>query len=75
MDVVKLIAILFSFYNFKDDVPDLDVWLHRLQDHFTSPTIHNELLEIMASTIVRKIAHRLSEDMFSIMVDETTGHF
>ena len=56
----------------KDDVPNLDVWVHRSQDRYTSPTIQNELLEIMASTIVRKIAHKLSGEMFSIMVDETT---
>ena len=56
----------------KDDVSDLDAWLCRSQDRFTSPMIQNEILEIMASTIVRKIAHNLSGHIFSIMVDETT---
>ena len=56
----------------KHDVPNLDGWLSRSQDRFTSPTIQNEILEIMASTILRKIARKLAGELFSIMVDETT---
>lgn len=56
----------------KHDVPNLERWLSRSQDRFTSPVIQNELLEIMASVILRKITHKLSGEMFSIMVDETT---
>ena len=34
--------------------------------------MQNEILEIMASTILRKIARKLAGELFSIMVDETT---
>ena len=56
----------------KDDVPNLDAWLHRSQDRFTSPAIQNELLEIMAMTILKKLANNLAGRQFVIMVDETT---
>ena len=56
----------------KDDVPKLGAWLRRLQDRFTSPMIQNEVLEIMALIILRKISHNLGGKLFSIMVDETT---
>ena len=56
----------------KHEVPNLDGWLRRSQDRFTSPTIQNEILEIMASTILRTIAGKLAGELFSIMVDETT---
>ena len=48
----------------KHDVPNLDGWLSRPQDWFTSPMIQNELLEIMASTILRKIARKLAGDHY-----------
>ena len=35
----------------KYDVPVLNTWLQRSQDHFTSPSIQNELLEIMANYV------------------------
>ena len=57
----------------KCDVPNLDGWLSRSQDRFTSPMIQNELLEIMASTILRKVACKLAGEVFSILVDETTN--
>ena len=56
----------------KDDVPNLGAWLEKSQDWFTSPVIQNEMLEIMATTILRKLAHNLTGKLFSIMVDETT---
>ena len=36
----------------KDDVPNLSAWLEKSQDQFTSPAIQNEMLEIMATTIL-----------------------
>ena len=56
----------------KHDVPNLVGWLNRSQDRFTSPTIQNEILEIMASTILRKIAGEVAGEFFSLLVDETT---
>ena len=46
---------------------NLDAWLHRSQDRFTSPTIQNEMLEIMATAILSLVGRQ-----FSIMFDETT---
>ena len=36
----------------KEDIPVLNTWLQRSQDRFTSPSIQNELLEIMANMIL-----------------------
>ena len=55
-----------------EDVPLLESWLHRSQDRFTSPMIQNELLEIMAQTLLRKVVRRISGQYFTIIVDETT---
>ena len=55
-----------------EDVPVLESRLHRSQDPFTSPTIQNEVLEIMALTVLWKVVRNVSGQYFSIMVDETT---
>lgn len=57
----------------KEDIPVLYTWLQRSQDRYTSPSIQNELLEIMANMILRKIKISLSGKQFSIMVDETSN--
>ena len=56
----------------KEEIPDLDAWLEKSQDRFTSPDIQNEFLQIMALTVLRGITERLTDRYFSIMVDETT---
>ena len=56
----------------KEEIPDLDAWLEKSQDRFTSPDIQNEILQIMALTVLRGITERLTGRYFSIMVDETT---
>ena len=56
----------------KEDIPVINTWLQRSQDHFTSPSIQNELLETMAIMILRKITRSLSGKLFAIMVDETS---
>ena len=56
----------------KEDILVLNTWLQRSQDRFTSPSIQNELLVIMANMILRKITRSISGNLFSIMVDETT---
>ena len=56
----------------KEDIPTLNTWLQRSHDRYTSPSIQNELLEIMATMILRKITRSLSGKLFSIMVDETS---
>ena len=50
----------------KHYVPNLDGWLSRSQDRFTRPTIQNEILEIMASTILRRIARKLAGELFPL---------
>lgn len=56
----------------KEDIPVLDTWLQRSQDRFTSPSIQNELLEIMANMILRKITRSVSGKLFTIMVNRTS---
>ena len=53
-----------------DDVPNLGAWLENSTDRFTSPAIQKEMLEFMATTILRKLAHNLTGNLFSIMVDD-----
>ena len=55
-----------------EDVPVLNTWLQKAQDRFTSPVIQNELLQIMALTVLRKLARSIAGKQFAIMVDETT---
>ena len=55
-----------------NDIPQLKEWLKKARDKFTSPSIQNELLEIMALDILRKINRDIKGKFFSIMVDETT---
>ncbi|KAF0294043.1 Zinc finger MYM-type protein 1 [Amphibalanus amphitrite] len=50
--------------------PALKTWRKRKQT-FTSPEIQNEILELMASAIVRQIANSVREDVFAVMADET----
>lgn len=52
--------------------PDLSS-LMRKKQNFTSPSIQNELMQLMASRVIRKLAEDVRSAMcYSIMVDETT---
>lgn len=55
-----------------EDVPILNAWLQKAQGQFMSPVTQNELLQIMAMTVLQKIAAIIAGKQFSIMVDETT---
>ena len=55
-----------------NDVPKFKNWLKRAQDKFTSPSIQNEMLQIVALTILCKLASNIRSNYFSILVDETT---
>ncbi len=53
--------------------PQLLPWLKRKSDKYTSPQIQNELLKVMATTIVRNISNSIQINRyFSIMADEVT---
>ncbi len=54
-----------------EDIPELVAWLKRAQDRFTSPTIQNEVLEIMALAVLRKLTGRISGRQYASLVDET----
>ena len=56
----------------KEDVLLLESWLHRSQEWFTSPIIQNEVLEIVALTVLWKVVRKFSGQYFTIMVDKTT---
>ena len=45
-------------------------WMEKSQDRFTSPEIHNKILSTMALHILREITSELSENWYTIMVDE-----
>ena len=55
------------------DQPQLTKWLGRHTNKYISHECQNEMLEIMAYHVQRKIIHLVSESPFiSLMVDETT---
>ena len=39
----------------KNKIPNIDAWLQKSRDRFTSPEIQNELLQIMALSVLRQI--------------------
>ena len=47
-------------------------WIRKRSNKYTSPDISNEMLELMAHTILREIALQIRGRKFTIMVDETT---
>ena len=52
-------------------VPALKTWLKKPQDQFTSPAIHNKILEIMAMTVLRKISARIAGKHYAIVLMRT----
>ena len=53
------------------DQPEIADWLTKKADKYTSPEIQNEILALMATTILRVVAGRLQHaDFFTIMADE-----
>ena len=65
-NLVQLLLLLAK-YN-----PHIFEWLKRPQNRFTSPDIQNEMLSIMALSILRDIRDGISDKWFTLMVDETT---
>jgi hypothetical protein len=55
-----------------EDNPRLLNWMEKSQAKFTSPSIQNEILSIMALMIQREIAAEVLGKWYTIMVDETT---
>ena len=55
-----------------EDVPIIRPMLEKAQMKFTSPEIQNEILKIMATSILRKIQANLQLGYFTVMIDETT---
>jgi len=61
------LLLLIAVYN-----PPISKWLKRSQNRFTSPGIQNEMLSMMALSILREIRSKVADKWFTIMVDETT---
>ena len=55
-----------------EDFSSIQPMLERAQMKFTSPEIQNEILKIMATSILRKIQAQLQLGYFTVMIDETT---
>ena len=55
------------------DDSDIKDWLKKKTDKYTSAKIQNEMLEVMALQVLRKLTSSLQEsEFFTIMVDECT---
>ena len=55
------------------DDSDIKDWLKKKTDKYTSAEIQNEMLEVMALQVLRKLTSSLQEsEFFTIMVDECT---
>ncbi len=61
------LLLLIAVYN-----PPISKWLKKSQNKFTSPGIQNEMLNMMALSILREIRSKVADKWFTIMVDETT---
>lgn len=56
-----------------EDCPQLHTWLQRERLKYTSHECQNEMLEIMACTVQRRILSKITESPFlALMVDKTT---
>ena len=56
-----------------EDFPDIQTWLDCNHYTYTSPEIQNEILQLMALSVLRNIAANIrTSDYFTIMADETT---
>ena len=56
-----------------EDDPTIVEWLKRRQFKYTSPTIQNEMLEIMALQVLREIAQNVKSAVtYSILADESS---
>ena len=55
-----------------EDVSYIHPMLNMSHTKYTSPEIQNELLAIMAISIIRKISTRIQGSFFTVMIDETT---
>ena len=52
---------------------NLNQWMKRKENVYTSPTIQNEIIKVMGVKLLRDLSHDLQRSPFlSIMVDETT---
>ena len=55
------------------DCPELKTWMNKKTNKYTSNSIQNECLQIMALQIIRQVSHNIQNSMcFSIMADECT---
>ena len=53
--------------------PEIEAWMNKKTNKYTSPSIQNECLEIMALQIVRQKAQSIGRSScYSIMADECT---
>jgi len=67
--VMKLTFLLLR----ANDDPKMHDYLAKKTDKYNSPQIQNELLQIMANSIVHKIADTIRNNTyFSLMADEVT---
>ncbi|XP_015270585.1 PREDICTED: zinc finger MYM-type protein 1-like [Gekko japonicus] len=56
-----------------EDIPQLKSWLNRTNYKWISPTIVNEMLEIMAHNVLRTLAREIRKAVYySIIIDEIT---
>ena len=55
-----------------NNIPCLGPWMPKSQDIFTSPEIQNELVSILAMTILRQIVDNIRGMWYTIMIDKTT---
>ena len=57
-----------------EDIEGLKEWMSKSQDKFTCSDIQNEILCIMALSVLRSISNEVAGKYYSIMIDETTDN-
>ena len=66
--------VLQLLYLCAEDIKGLKKWMSKSQDKYTSPDIQNEILSIMALSVLRSILNEVAGKYYSIMIDETTDN-
>ena len=55
-----------------ENMPEIKPMMEKKQLKYTSHEIQNELLNIMAQQVLRKVVHQFQSTFYTIMIDETT---
>ena len=70
---MKRIPTFISCWYYRgESMPEITAMMEKKQLKYTSHEIQNELLNIMAQQVLRKVVRHFQSTFYTIMIDETT---